>query len=172
MIGGLAFAILAFLPGQWITFGLALPKLPFWARFAGGAVLTPLVICLQFYALRLVGVPFDSTVILLVVLNLPVLVLLYLRRRDLVLPDRRTLAGWFLVLFVPFLLLSRLILDPYARVYTGHSWLYSDPIYMIANGNLLLQDPELVGVRLDYPWAGLVYEGILSYVIGSPPAAA
>jgi hypothetical protein len=117
-------------------------------------------------------VPFESTVILLVVLNLPVLVLLYLRRHDLVLPDRRTLAGWFLVLVVPFLLLSRLILDPYARVYTGHSWLYSDPIYMIAHGDLLLQDPELAGVRLDYPWAGLIYEGILSYVIGSPPAAA
>lgn len=172
LIGVGEFIILALLPGQWITFGLALPKLPFWARFAGGAVLAPLVICLQFYALRLLGVPFESTVTLLVVLNLPVLILLYRHRRDLVLPDRRTLAGWFLVLIVPFLLLSRLILDPYSRVYTGHSWLYSDPIYMIANGDLLLQDPELVGVRLDYPWAGLIYEGILSYVIGSPPAAA
>lgn len=171
LIGLGEFLILALLPGQWITFGLALPELPFWARFTGGAVLAPLVIFVQFYALRLIGVPFESTVTLLVVANLLVLVLLFKRRRELSLPDRRSLAGVVLVLLVPILLLSRLLFDPYSRVYTGHSWLYSDPVYMIANGDLVLQDPELAGVRLDYPWAGLVYEGILCYVISSPPAA-
>ena len=91
VIGALAFAVLAFLPGAWISFGLPLGGLPFWARFMLGAVLSPLVSAVQFYAFRLLGVPFEITVPLLVLANLPALYLAYrcFERPDL--SDRRTL---------------------------------------------------------------------------------
>ena len=170
MIGILAFAALVFLPGAWITFGLTGLRLPFSARLCGGAVLSPLVVCLQFYALRLLGLPFESTAKLLPLLNLPALYLVLKQRRQVSLPSGRTVAAWLLVLLIPLAGFIPTVVDPLARVFTGHAWLFSDPIYRMANGELLLTEPELMGFRLGYPWPGLVYQGILSYLLDSPPA--
>jgi hypothetical protein len=63
------------------------------------------------------------------------------------------------------------ILDTQGRLYTAHAWQHTDTIYMLANGDLLLEDPILAGVRLGYPWAGHVYQALLSYLCGSPPAS-
>jgi len=76
-MGLLGFFLLVWLPGAWISFGLPLPRLPFWARLMLGAVLSPFVSALQFYALRALGVGFDPTVAVLVVANLPALYLVY-----------------------------------------------------------------------------------------------
>jgi hypothetical protein len=69
----LGFLVLVFLPGAWITFGLPLPEIPFRARLLTGAALSPFIVSLQFYLLRLSGASFDRTVILLIVLNAPAL---------------------------------------------------------------------------------------------------
>jgi hypothetical protein len=166
----LAFAVLVFLPGAWVTFGMFGAGLPFWARLCGGAVLSPLVVCLQFYLLRLLGLPFDTTAALLPLLNLPALYLILRQRRLILLPSSRTMAAWLLVLLVPLAGFVRDLADPQTRSFAGHAWLYSDPIYRMANGELLLTEPELVGFRLGYPWPGLVYQGVLSYLLNSPPA--
>ena len=34
---------------------------------------------------------------------------------------------------------------PQIRMLSGHAWMHTDYIYMLANGDLLLDDPELVG---------------------------
>jgi hypothetical protein len=56
-------------------------------------------------------------------------------------------------------------------MFNGHAWMHADIIYMISNGELLLDEPELAGIRLGYPWAGHVFQACLSYVIDSPPVS-
>ncbi len=170
-MGIVAFAALVFLPGAWITFGLTGVRLPFSVRLCGGAVLSPLVVSLQFYALRGLGISFETTALLLPFLNLPALYLILKQRAQISLPDGRTVAAWLLVLLIPLACFIPPVVDPQTRVFTGHAWLYTDPIYRMANGELLLAEPELVGFRLGYPWPGLVYQGMLSYLLNSPPAA-
>lgn len=170
MLGIIGAIALVFLPGAWITFGLRLSDLAFWARLLIGAVLAPLVVCLQFYILRLLGVPFELTVILLSFINLPALYLILKQVRHLSLPSGRTIAGWVLVLLIPFAFFAWALVDTQYLLFGGHGWLYSDPIYMVANGSLVLEEPHLAGLRFGYPWFGLVYQGILSFLIDSPPA--
>jgi hypothetical protein len=171
VFGILGYLILIWLPGAWITFGLRLSGFPFWARLLVGAVLSPVVVCLQFYTIRLLGAPFELTAILLPVLNLPALYLVLRHHKNVSRPDGRLVAGWLLVLFVPFVFMAPALIDTQGQIFTGHAWSYSDPAYTMANGSLILEEPELAGVRLAYPWLGLVYQGILSYLVDTPPAA-
>jgi hypothetical protein len=169
MLGVIGFVILIFLPGAWITFGLPLRTIPFWVRLVTGAVLAPFVVFLEFYAVRFAGVPFESTAILLIFINLPALYLIYRGRPGISFPNPSLLLGWALALAVAFAFLAPQIVNPQMRSYTGHAWMHTDVAYMLANGELRLQDPELAGISLAYPWAGHAYQGILSYLVKSPP---
>jgi hypothetical protein len=172
MIGVLEFSALVFLPGAWVACGLPVCSLPFSAKVCIGALLSPLFLIVEFYVLRLLGVPFEVTPHLLVLLNLPALVLVARRIGRLrMLTDWRMIAAWGVVLGVPLACLAPTVLDPQTRIYTGHAWMYSDPIYGLARGDLVPEDPEVAGLRLAYPWGGLLYQGLLSFVLNSPPAA-
>jgi hypothetical protein len=169
MIGWLGFILLIVLPGAWITFASPFKGLPFWARLLIGIMLAPLVIAVQFYLLRMIGAPFELTTSLLVALNLPALYLLYRERSSGALPRRTTLLGLGMVLLVILLSIAPFLLDPQKRLYTWEAWSQADVVYALANGELLLEDAELSGVRLSYPWAGHVYQAVLSYVADDPP---
>lgn len=170
-LGGLiGWFLLVLLPGGWITFGLSLTGFPFWMRLLMGTALAPFIVCLEFYALRLLGFSFELTALLLVAVNLPVLYLIYRRREEVSFPDFKTILGVSVVLLIPISLLLPQILDSQIRVFTGHGWMQSDVIYMLANGNLWLEEPELAGLRLDYPWAAHPFQAVLSYLLNSPPA--
>src|SRR5215510_11891718 len=172
MVAGAAgFLVLVLLPGAWVTFGLPLPGIPFWARILTGTALGPLVVCLQFYTARLLGASFELSVILLVGVNLPAGYFIWKRIDELAIPDARSVGGWILVLLLPMAFLGLQFYDPQIRMLSGHAWMHTDYIYMLANGDLLLDDPELVGIRLAYPWAEHVHLGMLSYLLGSPPAS-
>ena len=58
--GVIEFFILVLLPGSWITFSLPLNGLRPWARWLTGIALSPLVVCAQFYVLRLLGASFAT----------------------------------------------------------------------------------------------------------------
>jgi len=62
--------VLLLLPGAWFTFGLPLQPLTCTARLALAGVLSPILIALEFYLLRIAGLPFGPTVWGLVALNL------------------------------------------------------------------------------------------------------
>jgi hypothetical protein len=162
---------LIMLPGSWVTFGLPLLGFPFWIRLLIGTALSPFVVCVQFYALRIFGASFEMTVPLLVMINLPVLYLLYKRRGEISIPEGRTLLSGAMVLLVPFICLVPQLLDSQARMFTGHTWIQSDLVYSLANGELWLDDPELAGVKLAYPWAAHVFQSVLSYLVNSAPAS-
>lgn len=163
-----AAALAALLPGAWIAFGLRLPGFPLGARLLTAMSLAPVVLPVQLYALRLVGVPFESAAVILAVGNLPAL-LLIARRGGRARPDRATAVDLALLLLLCAAVLAPQIANVPARAYTGHAWMYADTSYLSANGDLDLEEAELAGIRLAYPWAGLVFQGIVSYLAGSPP---
>ena len=60
--------------------------------------------------------------------------------------------------------------DPQVRAYYGgHVWMHSDVVYLLANGQLLLEEPELAGVRLSYPWAAHVFQAVVSSLLNESP---
>jgi len=161
-------AVLMLLPGAWVSFSQALPGFSFAVRMAYAVVLSPLLLAVQFYAIRLLGPSFETTAVLLVLLNLPAAYLV-LRALPRQFPSQTTLAAWAVALVVPLACLAPQLLHTQARVYSAHAWMHADIVYMIANGELVLEDPGLAGVRLDYYWAGHVYQALLSYVLDSAP---
>jgi hypothetical protein len=169
MLGSIGFVVLIFLPGAWITFSPAFKYIRFWIRLLLGVILAPIVVLVQFYILRLWGISFELASILSVALNLPAVYLIYQQRSKWTLVDRRMLAATGIVLVVIFACAAPFLLNPQKRLYTWEAWSQADIVYSIANGKLDLEDPELAGVRLSYPWGGHVYQAILSYMAGTPP---
>ncbi len=159
------------LPGAWVMFGLPLTALSFWARLAASVALSPLVILVEFYGFRLVGLSFETTVWLIVLVNLPALLLIARHRKAWTIPPPRAILAWACVLFLPLVLFAPQILDAQTRAYTGHAWMHADVVYLIANGALVPEDPELAGIHLAYPWAGHVYQAVLSFVLNSTPVS-
>lgn len=168
--GILAFLILMFLPGTWVSFGLRL-NTPFWARVFIGSMLSPLVVCLQFYAVRLLGASFELTCVLLAIGNAPALILILKNHGRWRFPDRYTLVGMATIVLIPLASMAPLMFD-LQRMYLGHAWIYAEPSYLFARGDLVLEDPDLAGMRLGYPvWGELLYQGVLSFLLDSPPMA-
>jgi len=168
-LGVIGWFSLAFAPGAWITFGIPL-AIPFWARLFTGVMLSPLAVLVQFCALRLAGVSFATTAVLLAVLNIPAFLLIWRAARPLQWPDR---GGWIVALSavaISVVSMAEVLFYFDARVYSPHAWVYADPIYMLARGDLVLDDPNVAGIRLAYPpWPGLVLQGLQSYLLNSPP---
>jgi hypothetical protein len=169
MLGVIEFLVLALLPGCWITFSLPLSNLRPWARWMSAIPLSPLLLCAEFYALRLLGLSFARAVPLLVLLNLPALFLVAKRAGKLALPDAKTTALLALIVALPVACLSPQILHPPTRMLYAHPWMHTEIAYRMAAGDLIPDDPDLVGIRLFYPWAGDLYQAVLSCALGSPP---
>ena len=163
--------VLLFLPGAWITFGLRLSNPGFAARLLSGVMIAPFVVCVQFYVLRLAGASFHQSVIALVLVNLPAAALVFRRTGKIVLPSNSTIAKALLVVAIPLAFIAIRAYDPQIRMYYGHAWMHNDIVYRLASGELRPEDAQLAGLRLDYPWTGLVYQGVLSYLLSSPLAS-
>jgi hypothetical protein len=120
--------------------------------------------------LRLLGLSFEHTVLLLVVLNMPVIILIWKKKENIPLSTHSTMIRWAPAILVPVLCLAAILLVwPHWRLLHGHPWMYTDEVYTIANGELVPEDPYLAGVTLSYPWPAHVYQAVLSYLIDSPP---
>ncbi len=170
LFGVVGYLLLMFIPGAWITFGLSLDRIPFWARLLTGAMLSPLVVCSEFYLIRLMGVPFGATAVILVVGNLPAIYLIWKQRGKFASVKR---SDWLIgaaAIIIPVICVLSLLLTVDARIYSAHAWLHADPVYMFARGQLILEDPTLAGVKLVYPvWSALVFQAVVSFLINSPP---
>jgi hypothetical protein len=172
LFGVLGYLSLVFTPGAWITFGLSLDRIPFWARLWTGAMLSPLVVCAEFYLIRLMGIPFGTTAVILVLVNLPAIYLVWKRRGKFASVKR---GDWLIgaaAVVIPVACMMSLLLTTDARIYSAHAWLHADPVYMFARGELILEDPTLAGVKLVYPvWGALVFQAVHSFLVNSPPVA-
>jgi hypothetical protein len=163
--------VVVLLPGAWVTCGLPLTGVSLGVRLAAGIMLSPVVVFAQFTILRVLGVSFPLTVILLVLLNLPALYFVARRAGNLALPSRRVLWAALAVTAVPMALLAVRFHNPHVRAYYGHGWMHADVIYTLATGDVRPEEPELAGVRLGYPWAGHGYQGVLSHLLDSSPVS-
>jgi hypothetical protein len=168
-LGVLGYLLLVFTPGAWITFGLELSNIPFWARLLTGAMLSPLVVCAEFYAIRLVGIPFMPTAVILVILNLPVLCLIWKRRVRFASLHR---SDWIIgtsAVVICIICMMPVLIHMDDRIHSPHGWLHADVVYMFARGDLLLEDPTLAGMRLSFPvWPALVFQAVHSFLVNSP----
>ena len=117
----LAFGGVVFLPGGWMTFGIPLRELSFSIRLLTGAVLAPLVVYFQFYIIRLLGVSFEVSAILLFILNLPVIYLISAGLAKFSIPDRRVTVLSMLVLIVVIASLVPQFSNTQMRAYSGHA---------------------------------------------------
>ncbi len=171
LLGVIGALSVACLPGAWLTFSLRLAGFCFWERFFTGAVLAPAVVGIEFYVLRLLGIAFEATVYWVVGINTAAVYLIWQRARGFRLPRWDEVSGYAVIFGILSIAIAPQILDSQGRLYTGHAWMHADVVYMIANGELFLEEPELAGVTLAYPWGGHLYQGILSYLVGASPVA-
>jgi hypothetical protein len=168
--GPLGCFLLMFTPGAWFTFAFTLPGVQFWARLFTGAMLSPLILCAEFYPLRLAGMSFGTTAIVLVFLNFPVLYFVWKRRgRWASLGAGDWLVGVAAVV-IPIACMIPILTSMEARIFSPHSWYHADLIYEFARGNLVIESPTLAGLRLPYPvWTPLVASTVKSFLLDSPP---
>jgi hypothetical protein len=97
--------------------------------------------------------------------------LISMRFAKFTLPDRRATVLSLLALIVVIASFVPQFINTQKRAYSGHGWMHTDTIYMLANGEFIPEDPQLAGVSLGYPWLGHVYQGILSYLLKSAPVS-
>ena len=154
-----------------MAFGLSLQPISFPARLAIAGALSPLIVPLQFYVIRLLGVTFDSTVWILIVLNLGSIVLIARRWKDLQVSPGEAAAFGALYLFLASCVLFLIPLATFDafRLYHSHQWMHTGLVYEFPQGRLIPEEPELAGVRLRYPWLGHIFWAILSKALNMPP---
>ncbi|MEJ7606228.1 MAG: hypothetical protein WKF37_08155 [Bryobacteraceae bacterium] len=112
--------------------------------------LTPVILCLEYYVLRYAGVPFQQTGIVLAISNAAALYVGRATFRGLRWPDWRLTITIALVILVPVVAMLPQFLNT-SRVYFGNPWLYGDVTYLVARGDLILEDPELAGIGFAIP---------------------
>jgi hypothetical protein len=168
----ITFFSLACLPGCWVTFCTP-GAWKFWGRnFFIGAALSPFLLVAQFYLCRLMGLSFAHATWVLGILNLLVVFVLVRDWRKIPFCNLRmgSIVGACTILGITFLALQPDFMNRYAVLYSTHAWMHAAPDYLIANGELVVEEPDLAGVPLAYPWAGHVFQALLSYDLNSTPA--
>jgi hypothetical protein len=156
------------LPGAWITFLApgAASTFPFWTRLWLGSALSPFVVLIQFYALRLVGLPFEVVCPVLLVVNLvPAWALIRQSRGARVLIR----SAGFPLLAIGAVCLAYGALYWSSRAFIGHPWMHTDTVYQLAGGLLRPEDPDLAGARLAYPWFGHVQVAVVTWLMRTAP---
>lgn len=163
-------AALCVLPGAWIAFVPRLRSVDFGERFALAVAASPVVVVGQFYALRAFGVGFEDVVGVIPWLNAPVALAVLLRLRF---PDAArigTAALALVTLAVPVWLLSwRYVEHDPEQVFTAHTLIHVDVIYMLARGLLVPEEAELAGVSIGYHWLGHIQPALLCARIDQAP---
>ena len=165
MMGVIQIAVLCVFPGAWIAFA---PRRSSWGpvvRLAMAVALSPVVVAVEYYAIRAMGVSFARTAGLLPAINVPAVVLMVRAWRGQTPPHLR--GGVNLTWAVAVLLVvagciaAPWIIDPVFARFSWHGLMHTDICYAIARGGLVPEEPELAGVRLGYPWFGHIYWAVM-----------
>jgi hypothetical protein len=164
----LAALSLTFLPGAWLAFGGLGARLPLYLRLAAAGALSPVIVPVQFYVLRGLGIDVVPTVWILVGINL--LAVRLFRRGAAPRLALSSAAEWLFVLAlltaaasVPWFLIDQL------RIFHSHAWMHSAIVPEFQRGLLIPEEPEIAGVRLAYPWACHVYWAVLGTILDWAP---
>ncbi|MGH7713051.1 MAG: hypothetical protein ACREOG_17295, partial [Gemmatimonadaceae bacterium] len=132
-------------------------------------VVSPVVVVAQFYAVRVLGASFSATILALVVANLLALILVYRRLRPWPRFDLGASVPYLLALAVPVGILMLFLQDPAQNALRGHPFLHADLVHSLANGFLRVEEAQLAGTTVGYPWGGHVMQAALSWIWGTSP---
>ncbi|MGH7476599.1 MAG: hypothetical protein ACRELD_09945 [Longimicrobiales bacterium] len=157
------------LPGCWPVFAFRTSALPFSTRLALAVVLSPFIVGLQAFALRLAGIELSDTVLPITLINLGGLVLLLRsmpRGRS---SWRPAVVGAAAFAVVAACVAIPWLLEPWFRAFSWHSLIQTDIIYALGRGSVLPEDPELAGVSLVYPWFAHLYWFVLAWTVDLAP---
>lgn len=164
-------AAMTILPGSWLTFGISLVELNWRTRLALGAALSPIVLAIQLYLLRILHVDFASAVLVILFVNLPCVILI---TRSL---PRINFRGFSTAFWVGSVILSSLIglmlmlwvSIPNLRTVSWHALLHTDIVYLIARNPFLPEEPDMANISLAAPWMDHVYWSITGWLTDWPP---
>jgi hypothetical protein len=164
-------AAMTILPGSWLTFGISLDELNWRTRLALGAALSPIVLAIQLYLLRILHVDFAPAVLVILFINLPCLILI---KRNL---PRINFRGFSTAFWVASLILSSLIglmltlwvFIPNLRTVSWHALVHADIIYLISRNPFLPEEPDMANIALAAPWLDHVYWSITGWLTDWPP---
>ena len=168
-VGIFSASILAVLPGCWISFLLPLTGLSFLTRIFFGFTFTPLVLYAEFLSIRLIGISFESSTWILVLVNLPPLILVFHRWLGLQkMPQVKPVALCMAIYLLTIFLYSINFGQEEIRINRGgHLWLRADIIYSLASGDLPPEERQIAGLRVAYPWPFYVQQALISYWLNS-----
>jgi hypothetical protein len=159
------------LPGCWLTFGISLDELNWRTRLALGAALSPIVVAIQLYLLRILNLDFASVVLIILFVNLPCLI--FIKRS---LPEINfrgfSTAFWVASVIVSSLIglmLTLWVFIPNFRTVSWHALLHTDIIYLIARNPFLHEEPDMANIALAAPWMDHVYWSITGWLTDWPP---
>ena len=165
------FAAVTICPGSWLTFGLSLDELNWRTRLALGTALSPVVLAIQLYLLRVVNVDFSTAATVLLFIN--VLCLIYIWRS---LPTVRfgqvSSVFWIGTAICSFLVGLMVVLwtfIPNFRAVSWHALLHTDIVYLITRNPFRLEEPDLANMMLAAPWMDHVYWSISGWLVDLPP---
>jgi hypothetical protein len=157
--------VLMVLPGAWLSFGAGSNHLSYSVRFALAITLSPVVLAIQFYGLRIAGLTFQQVVPALQLLNFGSILLIgraFGSRRPRM-SWRQGIRGAGVYASVAACVSIPWLWEPNFRRYSWHGLLHTDIVYTFARGALLPEEPELAGVSLGYPWIGHICWSVLAW---------
>ena len=160
---------LMFLPGAWLAFARPGAWLPMSARVGLAGALSPVVVVVEYFALRAAGMPVQTTAWILVALNLPA-AWLVLRQR----PTGRVVRASAVQSAFILGLLAVGVSVPWhvnaqLRIFESHTLMHTAIVNQFVAGTLLPEEPEMAGLPLAYPWLSHVYWATLGVVLDWAP---
>ena len=158
-------------PGCWITFGASLDELNWRTRLAIGTALSPIVLAIQLYSLRILNVDFAAAVLVLLFINLPCFILIVrsLPQTKLAVWSRTFWVGSIVLLSLAGLMVTLWVAIPNFRTVSWHALLHTDIVYLIARNPFLPEEPDLANIALAAPWLDHVYWSITGWLTDWPP---
>src|SRR5919204_5024447 len=125
-------AAMTILPGSWLTFGISFDELNWRTRLALGAALSPIVLAIQLYLLRILHVDFASAVLIILFVNPPCLIFIMWSLPYISFPRIQT-SFWIASVILSSLvglMLTLWIFIPNFRTVSWHALLHTDIIYL------------------------------------------
>ena len=165
---GVGLAAISLLPGAMLAFSPTGGMLTAWPRLYLSLALTPLVVLVEFYLLRLVGVPVSLTPHAILLLGAPAAFAVVRVFRAEGAPQLRTVLLAVAALTPALVYLWLHQHDSQVRAFIAHTFLHTDLVQGLQRGELHPEEALLAGIPTSYPWGGDVYVAVVGQLLGVP----
>lgn len=164
-----ALSLLLF-PAAPVAVALFRRRFTFSTTLAASVALAPFVVGVEWLLLSWIGLPFDVAVPIMAAASLVALFFLPLKSLRPEPFDRRSIGMALLaVVLLALPLVSVLTLVPEMRQYGWHNMMQLAACYQIPNLPRLPEEWDMAGVRLNYPWFGLIHLTAVASLLDASP---